>query len=250
MDDYLSVATDAARKAGEIQAKAFRGTLEVDHKAPTDLVTDVDRECETVINERLETAFPDHAVLGEEGGASANMEDATHRWIIDPLDGTTNFVHGIPHFCVSIGLEIEGRLEYGVIYDTPNGDLYTGSPDGATRNGDRITVSDTATLSDTLLGVDLGRTPVEDLIGQLGDLNTETRGFRRFGSAVTHFRMLAEGRLDGIVGIGYSPWDMAAGTVLVEAAGGRVTDPDGGEPGRELVASNGSLHEELLATVG
>lgn len=249
MDDYLSVATAAARTAGEIQSKAFRGALEVDHKAPTDLVTDVDRECEAAICERLESAFPEHAVLAEESGASEDMADATHRWIIDPLDGTTNFVHGIPHFCVSIALEIQGELEYGVIYDTPNGDLYTGSPDGATRNGERIRASETANLADALVGVDLGRSPVEDLIGLLGELNTETRGFRRFGSAVTHFRMLAEGRLDGIVGIGYSPWDMAAGAVLVRAVGGRVTGLDGGEPGRELVASNGSLHAELLAAV-
>lgn len=248
MDEYLEVASEAAREAGAIQAAAYDGSIDVDYKAPTDLVTDIDRRCETVIKDVISDAYPSHAILAEEGGGPTSS-DADYRWIVDPLDGTTNFVHGLPHFCVSIALEIDGTLEYGVIYDTPTETLYTGGPDSARVDNESLATSDTTELSDALVGVDLGREPTEDLIQLLGGLNTDTRGFRRLGSAVTHFRLLAAGTLDAMVGIGYAPWDMAAGTVLVRAAGGRVTGPDGGEPGKTIVASNGDLHHTLLAEI-
>lgn len=245
MDEYLEVASEAAREAGEIQAAAYNGTIDVDYKAPTDLVTDTDRRCESVIKDVIKATYPSHEILAEEGGGPGQGE-ADYRWIVDPLDGTTNFVHGLSHFCVSIGLEINDSLQYGVIYDTPTETLYTASQETARAENEVLSTSATTTMSDALVGVDLGHEPIEDLIRLLDGLNTDTRGFRRLGSAVTHFRLLAAGTLDAMVGIGYSPWDMAAGTVLVRAAGGQVTGPDGGRPGKTLVASNGPLHSELL----
>lgn len=253
----IDVALEVARGAGEILMSRY-GRLEdgdVDHKGRVDLVTKADHEAEAHILDALRARFPDHAVLTEESAPDA--APAPFRWIVDPMDGTTNFVHRFPFFCVSIGLEVSGRLELGVIHAPRLGETFHAvRGEGAFLNGEPIRVSGTTALIEGLLATgfpyDRWDGEIRANLDEFARLTMRSRGVRRAGSAALDLAYVAAGRFDGYWEFGLAPWDVAAGAVLVTEAGGRVTDLDGGEGhvfGRQIVATNGRLHEALIEAV-
>jgi myo-inositol-1(or 4)-monophosphatase len=242
----LEVAREAALEAGAL-ARSFaqRGAgFKIQHKGQVDLVTEADLACEAAIVERLQAAFPHYGVLAEEGGAQA--QGATHRWIIDPIDGTTNFSHGVPHYCICIALEAHGQLQLGVIYDPSRDELfYASRGGGAWCNGRPLRVSQAPDIQRavTVTGFPYDRQVVEDNnVPHLAQMIRHVQGMRRFGAAGLDLAWVAAGRLDIYWELRLKPWDMAAGLVLVEEAGGRLTAPDGGP----LSAQSG----DILATCG
>lgn len=250
LDRALRVAIRAAEAAASIQRSHAGGVLEIDTKSSvTDLVTQVDRACETRIREILLDAFPDHVVLGEEEGQQGEAEC---RWIVDPLDGTLNYAHGFPFYCVSIALEVNGRIELGVVLDPTRDELFQAVRGrGALRNGRPITVTQETEPIRCMLGtgfayvVDTQHENIEIFARML----PKVRAVRRPGAAALDLCYVACGRLDGFWELKLSPWDVAAGWLLVQEAGGTVTG-GGGEPyrlgQRVIVASNGHLHARLL----
>jgi myo-inositol-1(or 4)-monophosphatase len=231
MHPMLNIAVKAARKAGSIiNRAALEGALEVRAKNRNDFVTQVDKAAEQAIIDILRRAYPDHGFLAEESGASAGAR-GEYRWIIDPLDGTTNFIHGFPQYCVSIALEHKGTLTQAVVYDPAKNELFTASRGrGAYLDDRRIRVTKCTQLSDALVGTgfpfrELAR--IETYLGQLRTLMTGCSGVRRAGAAALDLAYVAAGRLDAFWELGLSPWDMAAGALLVQEAGGLVSDLDG-----------------------
>lgn len=258
----IDTALAIAREAGDLLLERF-GRLtgaEISRKGPRDLVTAADRDAEALIARRLADAFPDHGLLAEEGHGGATLDGPT--WIVDPLDGTTNFVHGIPVFCVSLGLVDAGRPVLGVVHAPALRQTFYGSPGegvvelGSAGPGDApssrpVSVSVTPLLSEALLATgfayDIERLP-DDNLDNLARLARVARGIRRLGSAALDLAYVASGRLDGFWEMHLRPWDVAAGAALVRAAGGTVTDVRGGDAwlfGGHLVASNGLLHDAL-----
>jgi myo-inositol-1(or 4)-monophosphatase len=227
----LNIAVRAARRAGSIinRAALGGGALEVKSKQANDYVTQVDRAAEEEIKEVVRKAYPGHGFLAEESGASAG--EAEVRWIIDPLDGTTNFIHGFPQYCVSIAVEHRGALAHAVVYDPGRNELFTASKGrGAFLNDRRIRVSKCRRLQDALVGTgfpfkELGR--MDLYLGQLKRLMSEASGVRRAGAAALDLAYVACGRLDAFWELGLSPWDMAAGALLIQEAGGLVGDLEG-----------------------
>lgn len=253
----LEVARHAALEAGAL-ARSFaqRGAgFRVQHKGEVDLVTEADLACEAAIVERLQAAFPDYGVLAEEGGAQDS--GASHRWIIDPIDGTTNFSHGVPHYCICIALEAHGQLQLGVIYDPSRDELFYASRGaGAWCNGRRLRVTQAPDLqrSLTVTGFPYDRQVVEDNnVPHLAQMIRHVQGMRRFGAAGLDLAWVAAGRLDVYWELRLKPWDMAAGLVLVEEAGGRLTAPDGGplsmQRGDILATCGGLAHQEAVAVL-
>jgi len=249
------VAIDAARAAGQLlyverlhpRRIAFKTTA-------SDLVTEMDTRAEELIVGRLAAAFPDDAILAEERGAAAGRSG--RRWIIDPLDGTTNYAHGIPIFAVSIALEIAGRVQLGVVYDPSRDDLYVGERGcGATVDGVPLAVSTTATLNESLLATGFPsniRVTADTNLREYGAFAVRSRGVRRLGSAVLDLAGVAAGRFDGFWELRLGPWDVAAGGLIVEEAGGRITNLAGGPLHLEapaVVASNGRIHDALLTVL-
>jgi myo-inositol-1(or 4)-monophosphatase len=250
---YLAVAADAALAAGALQRRYFRSALTITKKGRIDLVTEADVAVEREIQSRIHARFPDHAFLGEESGASTGAAGASHRWIVDPIDGTTNFAHGLALFCVSIGLEIEGRMAVAAVYDPMAEELFTAERgSGARLNGRRIQVTAEATLVNSLLVTGFPYAPGDRRAEQLdvfASMLAEAQAVRRLGSAALDLCLVAAGRFDGFWEQGLQPWDVAAGGLIVEEAGGRVTGYDGApfDPfARQIVASNGVLHPSLL----
>jgi myo-inositol-1(or 4)-monophosphatase len=250
MDEARSLAIAAARAGGAVIAAAVRQPgWGVRHKGAVDLVTEVDLASEAAVVRFLEQHCAGVPILAEEGsGASA----ASTRWIIDPLDGTTNFVHGYPHFAVSVALEEEGALRAGCIYDPLRDEVWSAAAgEGATCNGQRLQVSATETLNDALLvtGFPYDRRQRADFYLSFVDaMMRRCQGIRRSGAATLDFCSLAAGRVDGFWEFGLAPWDMAAGALLVREAGGRVTDLRGGTfhlGGREVLATNTRTHPEM-----
>lgn len=246
----LAIAIEAARAAGQIQRDRFRTEFEVRHKGAVDLVTEVDLACEESIRAVLARRAPGTAVLGEEEGAASGI--AGDRWIVDPLDGTTNYAHGYPVYCVSVAWEEAGRVAVGVIYDPSREELFEAvRGEGARLNGDSIHASRTRDLSNALLatGFPYDRRTNPRNYEAFRNLTQLTQGVRRDGSAALDLAYVACGRLDGFWEPGLEPWDLAAGCLLVEEAGGIVTGTRG-EPftpyDSDVAASNGSLHEALL----
>lgn len=248
----IAVALSAARNAGEFLLEKFGHIETVEFKGATNLVTEADRGAEDIICCAVRSAFPHHALLAEERGSveSANQE-SDYRWFVDPLDGTTNFVHGLPNFAVSLGVEFRDRLVAGVVYAPALREIFWAeSGRGAYLNGERVRVSQRAALHEALLATGFPYAPVE------GEWNTRqvanfvplVRGLRRIGSAALDLAYVACGRFDGFWEMGLSPWDLAGGSLLVEEAGGRVSDLTGGRfcptTGR-ILASNGVLHETI-----
>lgn len=255
--DFLSFAVDAVRHAGALQMAAFGGAFEISKKGTIDLVTEVDVQVERAFREMVARRFPDHDVLGEEmGGMPPGRPVASHCWIFDPIDGTTNFAHGVPIFCSALALEIDGRVDVAAVYDPTRDELFTAERgQGAWVNGRRMTVSTTGRLIDALLVTGFPynvHSEPGEMLGLFEHFIRRSRAVRRLGSAAIDVCYVAAGRMDGFWEQGLSVWDIAAAALLVEEAGGRLSDLDGGpfdaRRGR-LVASNGRLHDEMLTTI-
>ena len=251
MQPLANISVLAARAAGNYIMRNFdRGDgLKIERKGKSDFVTQVDRGAEAEIIKIIRKHYPDHAILGEEGGASGHDDEV--RWIIDPIDGTTNFLHALPHFAVSIGVEVHGRLEHGVVYAPATQDLYVASRgSGATLNNKRIRVSKVKDLEDSLIGTGFPiRDPdmLDSYLPMMRRVAEETSGLRRAGSAALDLAYVAAGRLDGFFELNLKPWDIAAGIVLVQEAGGAVTGLSAGDPLEHghILASNAKLFTPL-----
>ena len=228
----LNIAIKAARQAGNIISRyADRvDTLTVESKQMNDFVTEVDRAAEQAIIQTIQQAYPNHAILAEESGSSGDSE---YVWIIDPLDGTTNFIHGFPQFAVSIALQHKKELVQAVVYDPMRNELFTASKgEGAQLDGRRIRVTRIQTLTGALLGTGFPFRQQQHLdiyLNTFKALFADTAGIRRPGSAALDLAYVAAGRLDGFWEIGLSPWDMAAGALLITEAGGQAGDFSGGD---------------------
>jgi myo-inositol-1(or 4)-monophosphatase len=250
----LEVALSAAKEAGEVLRKGFGWQHSVRYKGEVDLVTEIDEEAEQVIREILLGAFPTYGMLAEEGGALVGEEDA--RWIVDPLDGTINYAHGLPIFCVSIALQRAGEIILGVIHDPIREETYVAERGGgATLNDEPIRVSDTDELIQALIatGFPYDRPKMPEALDLFGRFAAITRGMRRLGSTALDLCYVAAGRLDGYYERGIWAWDIAAGSLILEEAGGKVTDYQGGMlelEGRQIVASNGTLHAAMKKLTG
>jgi myo-inositol-1(or 4)-monophosphatase len=249
-----ALAEEIARAAGAIQRARYETQLEVRAKsAPIDLVTEVDHACEALCVERIRAARPGDAILAEEGGGE-DHPGAAWRWVIDPLDGTMNFAHGYPRFCVSIGVQRAGRAEVGVVYDPLLDELFAATRgEGATCNGRPIHVSRVALLGSALLATGFAydvHQSEDDNLAHFARFVKRAQGLRRDGSAALDLCYVAAGRFDGFWELKLHAWDVAAGNLIVEEAGGRTSDfagrPASGD-GRETLASNGLLHEQMLA---
>ena len=255
-DIYLQTAIDAVRRAGEIQRQASRGTFEIRKKGTIDLVTEVDVAVEKMVRALIAERYPDHDVLGEELGGPGAGEGSRYCWICDPLDGTTNFAHGLPLFCSTIALEVDGELRVGAVYDPTRDELFTATRGGgAFLNGEPIRVSTAATLIDSLLVTGFPysvQEKLEEMLGLFGRFLSKARAVRRLGSAALDMCYVAAGRLDGFWEEGLNAWDIAGGVLIVQEAGGRITSLDGGpfvlRSGR-IIASNGLLHDQMRAVI-
>lgn len=253
MHPMLIIATKAARKAGAIINRASQdvGSLTVQSKTFNDFVSEVDRAAEQAIIDILKDAYPDHGFLGEESGES--NQDAENIWIIDPLDGTTNFLHGFPQYCVSIALQQRGVLTQAVIYDPVRNDLFTATKGrGAFLNDKRIRVTNRAKLQDALVATGFPYrdfTHLETYLDMLRDMIKKTTGIRRPGSAALDLAYVAAGMVDGFFEINLSSWDIAAGALIVQEAGGIVGDFEGNESWLKtgnIVAGNPKVFAQML----
>jgi myo-inositol-1(or 4)-monophosphatase len=254
--EVLDLAVRLAREAGGLQRSRYETSFEIRTKsAPIDLVTEVDQACEQLIVDALASERPEDAILAEEGGGS-DREGAEWRWIIDPLDGTTNFAHGYPRFCVSIGVEHRDERTVAVVYDPLLDELYTAvRGEGAFLGDRRLQVSSETDFSRALVATGFAydvRKSEEDNLSQFAAVVKKARAIRRDGSAALDLCYVAAGRFDAFWELKLHAWDVAAGFLIVEEAGGRVSDLSGGpalRSGRETVASNGGVHDALLETL-
>ena len=250
MESYLTTAIDIAREAGALLAQLSKRHHEISYKRPSDIVTEADRKSEALIIERLRSYFPKHGIVGEEGGGQKT--DSDYIWYVDPLDGTTNFAHGFPVFCVTLGLAYRGEPIAGVVYDPMRDELFTAEKgQGAYLNHKRIHVSKIDTLGESLLA-----TGFPPFATNQHDLNLEfyfrftqlSHGIRRAGSAALDLSSVAAGRFEGFWELKLNPWDKAAGALLVMEAGGRVTNLAGGPFNLledDIFASNSRVHEPM-----
>jgi myo-inositol-1(or 4)-monophosphatase len=252
MHPMLNTAVKAARRAGNVINRATRNLdiVAIREKAANDFVSEVDREAERTIISTLHEAYPSHAILAEESGSSGASE---YQWIIDPLDGTTNFLHGFPQYCVSIALEHRGHVTQAVIYDPARNDLFTASRGrGAFLNETRIRVSKRLHIKGGLIGTGFPykeMAHIDAYLAMLRDVMTMSAGVRRAGSAALDLAYVAAGRFDAFWEIGLSRWDTAAGSLLITEAGGLVADLEGNEGYMEsgnIVAGNPKVFGELL----
>lgn len=249
-NDFVPLASGIAREAGGLLMDYFAKRVVIEYKGEADLVTIADRTSEALIRSRLKDCWPGHDILGEEGGLVDTGSD--YRWYVDPLDGTTNFAHGFPVFCVSMALEHKGRRIAGVVYDPTRDEMFTATRGGgAYLNGHHIEVSTTARLKESLVatGFPSHKRHKNPNIFFYHHITLRTHGVRRAGSAALDLCNVASGRFDGFWEFNLNPWDTAAGVLMVEEAGGLVTDFDGGEfkiDSRETLASNRLLHPALL----
>jgi myo-inositol-1(or 4)-monophosphatase len=249
------VAVDAARAAGRLLRDELSGARRIAYKgSPTNLVTEMDQRAEALILGRLRGAFPDDAILAEEHGAAGGRSG--RRWIVDPLDGTTNYAHGLPLFGVSIALEEARRLALGVVYDPMRDELFVGERGGgATLNDAPIRVSATRSIDASLLVTGFPyniRETADTNLPEYAAMSLRARAVRRLGSAVIDLAYVACGRFDGYWELRLGAWDVAAGAVLVDEAGGRITGVDGGAldvDAPTLLATNGLIHDAMLATL-
>ncbi len=251
MSSYLPEVERIAREAGALLMGYFVKRVTIEYKGDVDLVTEADRASEKLIVERLQARWPEHGIVGEEGTRSET--DAEHRWYVDPLDGTTNFAHGYPVFCVSIALvRKDGQLEVGVLYDPTRDEMFSAERGtGAALNGEKLQVSKTKKLAESLLGTGFPshKRHKNPNIHFYHQLTLRSHGVRRAGSAALDLANVASGRYDGYWEFNLNPWDTAAGVLIVQEAGGMVTRFDGTAfrlDSREVLASNGLIHEELL----
>jgi myo-inositol-1(or 4)-monophosphatase len=255
MYPMLTTAVKAARRAGAVINRAARDieALSITRKRHNDFVTEVDQGAEQAIIEVLQKAYPDHAILAEESGSQGKSD---YVWIVDPLDGTTNFIHGFPQYAVSIALQHKGQLTQAVVYDPAKNELFTASRGhGAFLNDRRIRVSKRAHLRDALIGTGFPFrefSGIDEYMAMFREVTTKTAGVRRAGAAALDLAYVAAGRLDGFWETGLSAWDMAAGALLIQEAGGLVGDLQGEsdylESGR-IVVGNPKIFAQLLQTL-
>jgi myo-inositol-1(or 4)-monophosphatase len=250
MQNCLNIAIEIAREAGDLLLQHFRQPLEITYKRRSDLVTEADRKSEALIVERLQSHFPGHAIVAEEGSGQRTGSD--YCWYVDPLDGTTNFAHGFPVFSVALGLAYRGDVVAGVVYDPTREELFTTERGaGAFLNGRRLRVSKNAELAECLVATGFPPFATDH------ELNVEfyfrftqlTHGIRRAGSAALDLGSVAAGRFDGFWELKLNPWDKAAGSLLVAEAGGVVSSMTG-QPfnllADDICASNGLVHDQML----
>lgn len=249
--EFVPAIAEIAKEAGALLMEYFRQRVKVEYKGDVDLVTIADRKSEALILEQIRNRWPGHDILGEETGLHDKGSD--YRWYVDPLDGTTNFAHGYPVFCVSMALEHKGKRIAGVVYDPTRDEMFSAEAgSGAFLNGEKIHVSATNNLAECLVatGFPSHKRHKNPNIFFYHQITLKTHGVRRAGSAALDLASVAAGRFDGFWEFNLNPWDTAAGVLLVEEAGGRVTDFAGGGfriESRETLASNGLVHEKLLA---
>jgi myo-inositol-1(or 4)-monophosphatase len=250
----LNVMIKAAQKAGRTLKRDFGEVehLQVSLKGPGNFVTAADRRAEEILCAELAAARPGYGFVGEEGGKRAGT-DETHTWIVDPLDGTSNFLHGIPHFAISIGLEREGMIVAGLVYNPISDELFTAERGkGAFLNNQRLRVAARKRLGDAIVACGLphlGRGDLELANRELAAVQPKVAGLRRFGAAALDLAWLAAGRFDAYWERQLSPWDIAGGLILVREAGGYVTDFEQGDTpwiGGDVVAGNEAMHRDLL----
>jgi myo-inositol-1(or 4)-monophosphatase len=251
----LNFAIQTARDAGQLLLEKFGRKINISLKGDINLVTEADLASESLIIERIRSYYPKHSILAEESGNAVTDGNSTWKWIIDPLDGTTNFAHGYPCFCVTLALEHEGKIVIGVTFDPTRNELFAAEKgQGAILNNKPIRVSTTENLSDALLvtGFPYNFKQKENFARHLTEFLLQSRGVRRDGSAAIDLAYVACGRFDGFWEEGLNPWDVAAGVLLIEEAGGCVTYYDGTpysiyQP--PICASNGLIHNEMLAVL-
>jgi myo-inositol-1(or 4)-monophosphatase len=253
--EYLDFCIDLARAAGNVLKHYMDREKHVELKGRANLVTIADKESEALVIRRIRERYPDHQILAEESGASGTAGEG--KWIIDPLDGTTNFAHQYPFFCVSIGFEFRGDVLCGAVYDPCRDEMFSGARGlGSFLNGSRLRVSEVEKLGSALLltGFPYGvRTKIRTAMSQFEAFIVESQAVRRGGSAALDLCYTALGRCDGFWEMDLQAWDTAAGLVILEEAGGRVTDFSGtpySVYGKEIVASNGKIHDEMAAVLG
>jgi myo-inositol-1(or 4)-monophosphatase len=256
LERLLALAMRLAREAGAIQRASYEAVLTIGSKSqPNDLVTEVDRACEQHLVRALAKERPHDSVLAEEGSGTLRP-GASFCWVIDPLDGTTNYAHGYPRFAVSIAAERDGEQALGVVYDPLLDELFAArAGGGAFRNGRRISVSRESSLQRALVSTGFAYDKAitdDDNTREFRAFLKQAREVRRDGSAALDLCCVAAGRFDAYWEYKLSPWDVAAGTLIVTEAGGRVTDTLGGgayRSGRQVLASNGALHDAMLAVL-
>ncbi len=250
----IEFAISVAKEAGALLRDRLNTNFQVSHKGEINLVTEVDFASEALIRERIATQFPRHQILAEEGGLAESSSE--YRWVVDPLDGTTNYAHGYPIFCVSIGLEYQGEAIVGVVYDPMRDELFSAERgSGAWLNNRKIQVSSTKELLKSLLSTGF---PYDIKSSNLTNLDHWTnfamnaQALRRDGAAALDLCYVGCGRFDGFWELNLSPWDMVAGGLIVSEAGGRVSDFSGGgfSPYKpEIIASNGLIHEPMIEVI-
>ena len=250
---FLATAIEAVMKAGEIQMRFIERGFNVSHKGTIDLVTEADVAVETMFRKLIAERFPDHTILAEEFGQDASTRGASHCWVFDPIDGTNNYAHGLPIFCSSLALEIDGRGEIAAIYDPTRQELFVAERGGgALLNGRPIHVSAAGTLVNSMLVTGFPydvHQRIPEIVGLFGEFVGRARAVRRLGSAALDLCYIASGRMDGFWEQDLKPWDIAAGTLIVEEAGGMVTDFSGERSSSrrpQLLATNGRIHQEML----
>jgi len=252
MNETIEMVSEIARGAGRIQLDHFGRVRSVEYKGAIDLVTEVDRECEAFIVGELTRLFPDDDILAEEG--AGRIEGRERRWIVDPLDGTVNYTHGFPFFCVSIALEVRGELVAGVIFDPNRNELFAAARGlGATLDGDPMSVSKAGALDRSLVATGFAYNVREetrfDNLDNFARFVKRAQAVRRPGSAAIDLAWLACGRIDGFWEFYLKPWDMAAGVCIIREAGGLVTSFDRSPYdlyGTEILASNDRIHDEMI----
>ena len=252
---FLATAVEIVLRAGDIQLRGQDSGFRINKKGTIDLVTEIDLECERMCRAVIAERFPEHAILAEELGGH-DAAGARYRWIFDPLDGTTNYAHGLPIYCASLGLEIDGLRAVAAVYDPSRRELFTAERgQGAYVNGRALHVSSTPALIDSLLVTgfpyDMHRQGPE-LIELFGRFMQRARAVRRLGSAALDLCYVAAGRFDAFWEQNLKPWDVAAGALVLEEAGGRVTGMNGAPfdaAAAHLLASNGFIHEQMLEVI-
>ena len=255
----LNVAVKAARAAGNIINRAALDVeaVRINQKQINDFVTEVDQAAEKIIIETLTTAYPGHGILAEESGSEFGAKDSEFVWIIDPLDGTTNFIHGFPFYCVSIALAVQGKIEQAVVFDPTRNDLFTATKGrGAYMNERRIRVSKRLRLNECLISTGFPFRPGDNFknyLGMMTDLMPKLAGIRRPGAAALDLAYVAAGFTDGFFETGLHPWDMAAGSLLVTEAGGLVGNFTGEADfleQKECMAANPRVYGQLVTILG
>ncbi len=254
----LNIAIKAARIASKVMIHNIQrlDQLEIEKKGRADFVSEVDRQAEEIIIQTIHDAYPDHGILAEESGVHGDKDKSEHEWIIDPLDGTTNFLHGYPVYAVSIALRVKGELQAGVVYDPSRDELFSASRGkGAHLNNRRIRVSETRRLSDSLLATGFPYNEMQYLepwLGSFKALVPHVAGVRRAGSAALDLAQVASGRFDGFWEFGLKSWDIAAGVLLIQEAGGFCSDMRGDQKMLDtghIIAGNPKLFSKLQALV-